>query len=85
MHLEFLQKTAEATGDLIDNKITDRITKVSKRSPQINSEIITNEHDREIPKERYISPEESQRIIYNLRLILQYNDGISKSNKFIGQ
>ena len=51
MHLEFLQKTAEATGDLIDNKITDRITKVSKRSPQINSEIITNEHDREIPKE----------------------------------
>ena len=27
-----IQKTAEATGDLIDNKIPNRITKVSKNS-----------------------------------------------------
>ena len=27
-----IQKTAEVTGDLIGNKITDRITKVSKTS-----------------------------------------------------
>ena len=26
-----IQKTAAATGDLIDNKISDRITKVSKK------------------------------------------------------
>ena len=34
-------KTAEATGDLIGNKIADKITRVSKTSPQNNSE--TNE------------------------------------------
>ena len=33
-----IQKTAEATGDLIGNKNADRITKVSKTSPQNNSE-----------------------------------------------
>ena len=27
---ELIQKIAEATGDLIDNKVADRITKVSK-------------------------------------------------------
>ena len=30
------------------------MTKVSRSSPQNNSEIITNERDKEIPKERYI-------------------------------
>ena len=49
-----IQKTAEATGDLIGNKIANRITKVSKSLPQNNSETITNGHDKEIPKERYI-------------------------------
>ena len=34
--------------------------KVSRRSPKNNSETITNEHDKEMPKERYISPEERQ-------------------------
>ena len=38
-----IQKTAEGTGDLIDNKIADRITKVSKSSPQNNS--VTNEEE----------------------------------------
>ena len=32
-----IQKTAEATGDLIGNKITDKITKVLKSSQQNNS------------------------------------------------
>ena len=50
------QKTAEATSDLIGNKIANKITKVSRSSPQINLENITNEHNKEIPKERYISP-----------------------------
>ena len=46
MHLKLLQKkeiqkTAKATGDLIVNKIAERITRVSKISPKTNSE--TNE------------------------------------------
>ena len=36
------QKTAEATGDLIGNKIANKITKVSRSSPQNNSERIKN-------------------------------------------
>ena len=50
-----LQKNTEATGDLIGNKIANRIRKVSKNSQQNNSETVTNEHDKEIPKERYIT------------------------------
>ena len=70
------QKTAEATGNLVSNKIAEavarsynsKITRVSKNSQQINSEIVTNEHDKKIPKERYISTEERQDIIVELRL-----------------
>ena len=47
---KFIQKTAEATGDLIGNKIANKITKLSKNSQQNNSETVTNEHDKEIPK-----------------------------------
>ena len=64
-----IQKTAETTGDLIRNKIANKITEVSRNSQQNNSETITNENDKEIPKERYISPEKSQAIIDDLRLI----------------
>ena len=58
-----IQKTAEATGDLIGNKIADKITSALKKSH--NEEIQSNE----IPKERYISPKERQKIIDELRLI----------------
>ena len=58
-----IQKTAEPIGDLIGNKIADRITKVSKTSQQNNLETVTNEHDKEILKERYISSEERQKIM----------------------
>ena len=61
-------KTAEATGDLIGNKITNRITKVSKHLQQNNSETVTNENDKKILKERYVLPEEKQNIIDDLRL-----------------
>ena len=69
-----IQKTTEATGGLIDNKIADRTTKATKTLPHNNSEIVTNEEenivlDREIPRERYISPEKRQQIINDLRLI----------------
>ena len=75
MHLKLvqkkkIQKTTEATGNLVGNKIANRITGVSKNSQQNNSETVTNEHDKEIPKERYISPEERQKIIDNLRSII---------------
>ena len=63
-----IQKTAEATGNLTDNKIANKITRVSRSSPQNNPETITNRHDKEIPKERYISPEKRQKIIDHLRL-----------------
>ena len=71
-----IQKTAEATGDLIGNKIADKITvkpspkditSASKKSH--NEEIQSNEVNNEIPKERYISLKERQKIIDELRLI----------------
>ena len=38
-----------------------------------------------MPKERYKSPEERLKIIDDLRLISQYNNGITKNNKFVRQ
>ena len=64
-----IQKTAEATGNLIGNKTANRITKVSRNSPQNNSETIRHENVKEIPKGRNISPEERQKIIDDLRII----------------
>ena len=40
-----------------------RITEVSKNSQKNNSEIVTNENDKEIPKERYISLEEREKLL----------------------
>ena len=51
-------------------KTANIITKVSKNSQQNNSETVTNENDKEIPKEIYILPEERQKIIDNLRSIM---------------
>ena len=53
---------------MIDNKITNRITKVLKNLQQNNSETVTNEDDRGTPNERCVSPEERQKIIDELRL-----------------
>ena len=66
MHKNCFKKsnsTAEATGDLIGNKIADKITKGSKN----NLDKAKNEI--EMPKERYISPEKRQQIIDELRLV----------------
>ena len=59
-----IQKTADTTGDSIGNKIADKITNVSKKSNKElpNEEITTH-------KKRYISPEERQQIIDELRLM----------------
>ena len=62
-----IQKTAEATGDQVGNKIADKITNVSKKStkklPTIDEDVELTTH------KRYISPEERQQIIDELRLI----------------
>ena len=59
-----IQKTAEATGDLIGDKTVDKITIISKSPKQFHSQNAwkewrskTDENETEIPKERYISPE----------------------------
>ena len=52
-----VQKTAEATGDLIGNKIADKITSVGKSKEKTNN-----------PEEIYIPPEERQQIIDDLKL-----------------
>ena len=72
--LRAIQKTAEATSDSIRNEVTDKITKVSKTSRQnsletVESETRSIEFDREMPRERYISPEKRQKINDDVRLI----------------
>ena len=61
-----IQKGAEGTSDLNGNEVVNKITKVSKNSQENNSERVTNENDKEIPKERYISSEERPKILDNL-------------------
>ena len=60
---KILKETAKAIEDLIGNKIADKITgKLSKKSQP--DEVING-----IPKERYISPKERQKIIDELKLV----------------
>ena len=58
-----VQKTAEATGYLIGNKIADKITSIGK--PKEKKE---KEKPKEKPEEIYISTEKRQQIIDDLRL-----------------
>ena len=53
-----VQKTAEATGDLIRNKIADKITSIGN----------PKEKPKEKPEEIYIPPEKRQQIIDDLKL-----------------
>ena len=65
-----IQKTADATGDLIGNKIVDKITSVLQKSTR---ELPNNETKEDVKidthKKRYISPEERQQIIDELRFV----------------
>ena len=61
-----IQKTAEASGDLVGNFIADKIKNISKKP---TSESHSNAASNGIPKERYISPQERQKTIDELRLI----------------
>ena len=51
-------KNRELTGNLIGYKNANKITKVSKNSKQNKLE---TKNDKEIPNERYMSPEEKTR------------------------
>ena len=66
-----IQKTAEATGDLIGNKIADKIISVLKTPAKELPNDKTKEEDVEITthEKRYISPEDRQKIIDELRLV----------------
>ena len=64
-----IPKKSEAMGDLIGNKSADKITSISKK---LDKELHNNdktEEDVEITthKKRYVSPEERQQIIDELR------------------
>ena len=43
------------------NESGNTIAKVSRNSQQNTTETVTNEHDEEIPKERYLSSKERQK------------------------
>ena len=65
-----IQKTAETIGDLVGNKIADKITSLSKKS---SKELPNDETEVDVKrvtnKKRYMSPEERQQIIDELRLV----------------
>ena len=69
------QKTAEATGALLGNKIADKITSVSKKKPakELHNNETKEEEEEDVKiathKKRYISPEEIQKVIDELRLV----------------
>ena len=64
-----IQKTAEATGVLIGNKIADKIASVKKSSNNNNNNNNNEDVELKTQKKRYISPEERQQIINELKLV----------------
>ena len=59
---KIVQKSAEATGDLIGNKIVDKITSLGKSKNKVK-ENETNEEE-----EMIIPPDKRQQIVNDLRL-----------------
>ena len=57
-----VQNTAEATGDLIGNKIADKITSLGRAKSKVK------EHGTNIRQEIYIPPKRRQQVIDDLRL-----------------
>ena len=74
------KKTAEATEDLIGNKVADKINSVGKtknKGKEKDKEDETNKS-----KDIYIPPEKRQQTIDDLRLLqIQYKNGIPKKIK----
>ena len=67
-----IQKTAEATGDLVSNKIANKITSVSKKKSNNKN---NDDDDAELTthKKRHISPKERKQIFEELRLVPNSN------------
>ena len=71
------QKTAEATGNLIGNKIADAVAKLQNgtimKFQKICNKIILKQLQmrmiKKIPQERYIPPEEIRKTTENVRLM----------------
>ena len=57
-----IQKTAETTGDLTGNKIADKITSVSKKSPK---ELQNNETEADIPKKDIYFQKKDNKLLMN--------------------
>ena len=57
------QKTVESTGNVIGNKIADKITSLGKTK---------SEEKEDERQENYISPEKRQQIVDDLRLFWHY-------------
>ena len=69
-----IQEVAEATGDLIGNKIDDKLQELQKI---INNNSETNTE--EIPMERYISPGQRKNYWWStINIKITYNNNISK-------
>ena len=65
-----IQNTAEATGDLLGNKIADKIMSVSKKSSkELQNDKTKVDTGKASPRKRYISPQKIQQIIDELRII----------------
>ena len=65
-----IQKTAKATGDLISNKICAKITSISKSPKELHSnELHFKKMRMKQIYEKYISSEERQQFIYELKLV----------------
>ena len=67
-----IEKTGAGTGDLIGNKIADKIRSILRKKS--TKELPNDETEQEVieratPKKRYISSEERQLIIDELRLV----------------
>ena len=58
-----LHKSVEATGEMIGNKVADRITKSSRNKEQKENDRIMEE-----TQEIYISPEKREQIVRDLKL-----------------
>ena len=59
-----IQKTAEATGDLIGNNIADKITSISKKkSDNNNNNDDNNDYELTPHIKRYISPKKDNKLL----------------------
>ena len=79
---QLIQKTAESTSDFIGNKNGNKITKISKNS-QNNSETVSNENDKEIPKDICISRTKTRNYWWTKIKIIQKNPEMRMMKKYL--